>query len=132
MRYEIVYELNTNQGTIQPAPTDAEYGSEVTFTVSAKEGYKVSAVTVNGTAVQLTEGKMTLTVTGDMVVAVTFEKDESSNGDGSQDPSGGDTQTPPSGEGGCASSISVGTFGIAIGLFVVGALLLRKKKDQEK
>lgn len=132
MRYEIVYELNTNQGTIQPAPTDAEYGSEVTFTVSAKEGYKVSAVTVNGTAVQLTEGKMTLTVTGDMVVAVIFEKDESSNGDGSQDPSGGDTQTPPSGEGGCASSISVGTFGIAIGLFVVGALLLRKKKNQEK
>lgn len=67
-----------------------------------------------------------------MVVAVTFEKDESSNGDGSQDPSGGDTQTPPTEEGGCASSISVGTFGIAIGLFVVGALLLRKKKNQEK
>lgn len=132
MRYEIVYELNTNQGTIQPAPTDAEYGSEVTFTVSAKEGYKVSAVTVNGTAVQLTEGKMTMTVTGDMAVAVAFEKDESSNGDGSQDPSDEDTQTPPSEKGGCGSSIYVGTFGIATGLFIVGALLLRKKRNQEK
>ncbi len=67
--------LTTNgNGTI--APETAEYidGSEVTLTVTPDEGYQVKSVTLNGTAVELTNGAYTFAITEDSVFAVEFEK----------------------------------------------------------
>ncbi|MDE5563003.1 MAG: hypothetical protein K2J01_05600 [Clostridiales bacterium] len=74
---------NDDNATVTGIPETATNGTEVTFTVAAKTGKTVTAVKVNGTAINPTEANgntYTLTVAGNTTVVV-----ESKN-DGDEDP----------------------------------------------
>lgn len=62
-------------GTIDPnGPITVEHGTGKEFTITAKEGYNIKGVTVNGKDYVLKDNKLTLTdITEDMEVVVTFE-----------------------------------------------------------
>lgn len=66
----------TSNGYGKITPDTAEYidGTGVTLTVTPDEGYLVKSVTLNGTAVELTNGKYTFIITEDSVFAVEFEE----------------------------------------------------------
>lgn len=66
----------TSNGYGKITPDTAEYidGAGVTLTVTPDEGYLVKSVTLNGTAVELTNGKYTFIITEDSVFAVEFEE----------------------------------------------------------
>ena len=76
-QYTVTVQCDTAKGaaTLSPQVPNNKYdkGASVTLTVSAEEGYTVGEVTLNGTAVNLTDGKYTFTVEGDTAIAVTFE-----------------------------------------------------------
>ena len=61
-------------GKVTPGTTSYAEGTEVTLTVTPDTGYQVKSVTLNGTAVELTNGKYTFTITQDSVFAAEFEK----------------------------------------------------------
>ena len=61
-------------GTVTPGTASYAEGTEVTLTVTPDEGYQVKSVTLNGTAVEFTNGAYTFTITEDSVFAFEFEK----------------------------------------------------------
>ena len=60
-------------GTVTPATSSYPVGSQVTLTVTPNTGYQVKAVTLDGAAVTLTNGKYTFTVNADCVFKAEFE-----------------------------------------------------------
>ena len=57
-------------------PTTAHDGDEISFTVTANEGYKVASVTVNGTAITAdADGTYTATVNGNTTIKVEIVED---------------------------------------------------------
>ena len=57
-------------------PTTAHDGDEISFTVTAKDGYKVASVTVNGEAITAdADGTYTATVNGDTTIKVEIVED---------------------------------------------------------
>lgn len=63
-------------GTITPAgANEIEEGGDITFTITANEGYEIYSVTVDGEDVTLTGGKYTIkNVSANMVISATFKK----------------------------------------------------------
>ncbi len=63
-------------GTITPAgANEVEEGEDITFTITANEGYEIYSVTVDGEDVTLTGGKYTIkNVSANMVISATFKK----------------------------------------------------------
>ena len=84
----------TGNGTVTPDTAEYIEGAEVTLTVTPDEGYQVKSVTLNGTAVELTNGTYTFTITEDSVFAAEFE----------EIPAGNVMLTVTSGEGGKVTS----------------------------
>ncbi len=67
----------TTGGTLTVDPVGTQYaGTMVTVTAEAAEGYKLTAVTVGGEAVELTDGVYTFELTADVEIAATFEAAE--------------------------------------------------------
>ena len=56
-------------GTVTPGSGEFISGTEVTLTVAPDEGYQVKSVTLNGSAVELTNGKYTFALTENSVFA---------------------------------------------------------------
>ena len=92
----------TGNGTVTPDTAEYIEGAEVTLTVTPDEGYQVKSVTLNGTTVELTNGKYTFTITEDSVFAVEFE----------EIPAGNVMLTITSGEGG---KVTPGTTSYPVG-----------------
>ena len=84
----------TGNGTVTPDTAEYIEGAEVTLTVTPDGGYQVKSVTLNGTAVELTNGTYTFTITEDSVFAAEFE----------EIPAGNVMLTVTSGEGGKVTS----------------------------
>lgn len=63
-------------GSISPAgANEVEEGGDITFTITANEGYEIYSVTVDGEDVTLTGGKYTVkNVSANMVISATFKK----------------------------------------------------------
>ena len=63
-------------GTISPAgANEVEEGEDITFTITADEGYEIYSVTVDGEDVTLSGGKYTIeNVSSNMVISATFKK----------------------------------------------------------
>lgn len=74
VKYYNVTVNNATNGTVTATATGSvKEGTEVTVTVAANEGYKLAALTVNGTAVKVVDGKYTFTVDADATIAATFK-----------------------------------------------------------
>ncbi len=75
--YTLTLDFDGTQGDVTATkPASGEKYAEnesVTITVSAKESFETDTVTVNGTAVSLTEGKYTFSITSDTTVKATFK-----------------------------------------------------------
>ncbi len=75
--YSLTLDFDGTQGDVTATkPASGEKYAEnesVTITVSAKESFETDTVTVNGTAVSLTEGKYTFPITSDTTVKATFK-----------------------------------------------------------
>ena len=64
---------DSEHGTVeQTASGSIVEGTEVTLTPKPNKGYRVTGVTVNETEAQLTNGKLTVTMTEDMTVAFSY------------------------------------------------------------
>ncbi len=117
--YAISYQFNANQGSISPAPMEAEYGEALTLTVTAKDGYSVKKVLVNDVETALVDGKLSVTVNGATAIKVEFEQvvttDSSSSSDTEEN-------------GGCKSTMSLGGVFVAMA-FAVFAVSLKKRKE---
>ena len=63
-------------GTISPAgANEVKEGEDITFTITANEGYEIYSVTVDGEDVTLSGGKYTIeNVSANMVISATFKK----------------------------------------------------------
>ena len=76
--YTVTVTCDSTKGTatLTPVAENNKYakGTSVTLEVSAEEGYEVSEVKVNGSAVTLTEGKYTFTVQGNTEIVVSFDE----------------------------------------------------------
>lgn len=68
-------------GTISPAgANEVEEGEDITFTITANEGYEIYSVTVDGEDVTLSGGKYTIeNVSSNMVISATFKKAVNNN-----------------------------------------------------
>lgn len=120
VRYTIGYEFNSNMGTISPVRYEAEWGEEITFTVQAKDGYSVSEVSVNGTAVAVTDGLFTVTVEGDTTISVSFA------GDGAPVTPADDDGNDPT----VAIAVGCSVGGVVVVAGVVCAVIFIKKKKR--
>lgn len=79
-KYGITLEYDSTQGSVTvTAPAQgATYGEgeNVTLSVVPADGYETASVTLNGNAVELTDGKYSFSVTEDARIAVVFDKTE--------------------------------------------------------
>ena len=63
----------SEHGTVTPGTAEYADGTEVTLIVTPDSGYRVKSVTLDGTPVDLTDGKYTFTVTANCTFEATFE-----------------------------------------------------------
>lgn len=70
VEYSIEADYNAEQVTIDNLPDKYERDKEITFTITAKDGYRIDGVTLNGVALTSTDGtyKITITATNKIVV----------------------------------------------------------------
>ncbi len=74
----VTYEANQGTVTLDPAPADGKIkkNTSVTVTVTAKDGYEIDYVEINGSKVNLTDGKCTFTANADTAVTAVFKAGE--------------------------------------------------------
>ncbi len=72
------YEINNfvTNAEITGLPEEADYGTEVSFTVTASTGYLVASVTYNGALLELVDGTYTFTVGTTNEIVVTTQAEE--------------------------------------------------------
>ena len=76
-KYSLTVQYDNTKGRVTASLsslTDLAKGTEVTLTITALEGFEVDNVTVNGTAAELSEGKLVVTVNEDTRVNITFKE----------------------------------------------------------
>ena len=78
----------TGPGTVTPGSGTFAKGENVTLTVTPDPGCYVKSAKLNGTAVSLTNGKYTFTVTGDCIFEAVFEKNSGGSSGGHSGGSG--------------------------------------------
>ncbi len=69
----INYAIDANKGSISSNQETARYGSKIAYTVTAKAGYELKAIKVNGEAVEHENGQFSVTVTADTTISAEFE-----------------------------------------------------------
>ena len=129
----IVTSSVAGEGSVTGIPTEAvAEGTEVNVTIMPDEGWTVKSVLVNGTETALTNGSLTLTITENTSIVVTFEEE---NQDGNENPgenTGDDTVGPGDDTGetsGCNSSVVYGSAGLAV-LVLCAACFAGAKKQR--
>ena len=75
-------------GKVDPMTTQVRKGGQATFTITPDSGYSISSVRLDGARQTVENGKVTVTVTKDCTLAVTFSKNGGSSG-GKVNPSQG-------------------------------------------
>lgn len=71
---QTVVEAEQRKYTLTVATGEFISGAEVTLTVTPDEGYQVKSVSLNGSAVELTNGKYIFTITENSTFAAEFGK----------------------------------------------------------
>ena len=75
-KYNVTVNSTTN-GSVTASPTSAEAGTTITLTVTPETGYVLESLTVDGSAVELTDGTYTFNMpAADVTIAATFKENE--------------------------------------------------------